>query len=256
MNVLTKRQGWRQVQGPVVVKGIGCGTRDFLPFSPSTCCQETGCTPPFAPHPKCRPVGNAHGPTWEQPIDRLYQGGFAQTSVSPALKHAMYDPQGPGSQALTPTVLGYTCLTGAGLTFSRQRAHVSLDRGWHRVGVLTVAHFEEELGDGCLYAEGVAHVTPLGITTQSQHQAVQVSVFFRLAKPFACPLPEQGSSQRPFIDTTGQILFITTGTIGPARGKQLQVTRSISKSCNTTSIKTPRSLIETPALPPPLTSSP
>lgn len=54
----------------------------------------------------------------------------------------------------------------------------------------------------------MAHVTPLGITTQSQHQAVQVSVFFRLAKPFACPLPEQGSSQRPFIDTTGQILFI------------------------------------------------
>lgn len=32
MNVLTKRQGWRQVQGPVVVKGLGCGTRDFLPF--------------------------------------------------------------------------------------------------------------------------------------------------------------------------------------------------------------------------------
>lgn len=115
--------------------------------------------------------------------------------------------RGEGSWA--PTVLGYTCLTGAGLTLSRQRAHVSLDRGWHRVGVLTVAHFEEELGDGCLYAEGgVAHVTPLGITTQSQHQAVQVSVFFRLAKPFACPLPEQGSSQRPFIDTTGQILFI------------------------------------------------
>lgn len=30
--LLTKRQGWRQVQGPVVVKGLGCGTRDFLPF--------------------------------------------------------------------------------------------------------------------------------------------------------------------------------------------------------------------------------
>lgn len=207
----------RLAAGPGTCRGEGSWLRDPgrpTVFRPPHVAKRQVAPRRSPPTPKCRPVGNAHGPTWEKPIDRLYQGGFAQTSVSPALKHAMYDPgdaehpQGPGSQALTPTVL-YTCLTGAGLTFSRQRAHVSLDRGWHRVGVLTVAHFEEELGDGCLYAEGgVAHVTPLGSTTQSQHQAVQVSVFFRLAKPFACPLPEQGSSQRPFIDTTGQMLFI------------------------------------------------
>lgn len=81
----------RLAAGPGTCRGEGSWLRDpGLPtvFRPAHVAKRQVAPRRSPPTPKCRPVGNAHGPTWEKPIDRLYQGGFAQISVSPALKHA------------------------------------------------------------------------------------------------------------------------------------------------------------------------
>lgn len=85
INVLAKRQGWRQVQGPVVAEGLGACYR-FSPSSrPRACCQET-CTPPFATPPLNVILWESTWPNLEKPIEIRQAGSrqSAQSSLSPA----------------------------------------------------------------------------------------------------------------------------------------------------------------------------
>lgn len=84
----------RLAAGPGTCRGEGSWLRDpdFLPFFALHMLPRDRLHPAVRPPPQMSSCGKRTCPTWEKPIDRLYQGGFAQTSISPALKHAMYDP--------------------------------------------------------------------------------------------------------------------------------------------------------------------